>query len=153
MATEKSQSTNCGDFPIYVGLIIVSLVPWIVVKRRQHLWSYRVPKMTSKSKRKLPRKMARCVKHLLPRCDVSEVGNPHADKYLSLHEWKRCFDQNATSADYSDATKRIFRKTFPYFFRLDFKLRSTAHDWGNYNVKYSSTDRAASFSRKARQQV
>ena len=65
--------------------------------------------MTSKSKRKLPRKMARCVKHLLPRCDVSEVGNPHADKYLSLHEWKKCFDQNATSADYSDATKRIFR--------------------------------------------
>merc|ERR1712241_153476 len=66
--------------------------------------------MSAKAKRKLPRKMSRCVKHLLPRCDVSEVGLAHADGFLSFHEWKKCFDANATSADYADATQRIFEQ-------------------------------------------
>ena len=66
--------------------------------------------MSSKSKRKLPRKMARCVKHLLPRCDVSEVGLAHADGFLSFHEWKKCFNKNTTRTDYADATQRIFEQ-------------------------------------------
>ena len=54
--------------------------------------------------------MARCVKHLLPRCDVSEVGLAHADGFLSFHEWKKCFNKNTTRTDYADATQRIFEQ-------------------------------------------